>query len=215
MNEALDFYSKDVFEQVMSRCDEIRDISEQIAYLEWVIREHKQWCHNNGLSGKPPTFKITENELSSMDKFRIQQGARREQQRRFAKNIKSEIEYRRNLLRTQPDTGAKSKGKHESQAVAETITRNPDFTTARQVLAIHYLLQYCHASQASSADVARFIEFLTGKNYKNIYKRVCNPLGSRDKELNEDLRFVRSFFEKLGLTEIVKMINNEINSGSS
>jgi len=214
MNEALNFYSKDIFEQVMSRCDEIRDMSEQIAYLEWVIKEHKRWRRSNGLSGKPAPIKTRGDEILS-DKSQIQRDAHREKHRRFAKNIKSEIEYRRNLLRTQTDAGAKSKGKRESQAVAETITRNPEFTTARQVLAIHYLLQYCQASQTSSADVARFIEFLTGKNYKNIYKRVCNPLGSRDKELSEDLRFVRSFFEKLGLTEIVKMINNEISSGSS
>jgi hypothetical protein len=100
------------------------------------------------------------------------------------------------------------------EAQAELTNRNPEFTTARQVLAIHYLLKYSKVDQASNADVARFIEFLTGKNYKNIYKRVCNPLGSRDKELNEDLRFIRDFFEKLGLTEIVKMINNEINSVS-
>jgi hypothetical protein len=102
----------------------------------------------------------------------------------------------------------------EPQDESEAVTRNPDFTTARQVLAIHYLLKYSKADQASNADVARFIKFLTGKNYKNIYKRVCNPLSSRDKELTEDLRFVRDLFEKLRLTEIVKMINNEIKSGT-
>lgn len=96
----------------------------------------------------------------------------------------------------------------------EPTTRHAEFTTARQVLAIHYILEYCKVIKGNNADVARFIEFLTGKNYKNIYTRVCNPLGSRDKELNQDLRYVRDFFEKLGLTEIVKMINNEINSGS-
>ncbi|MFP5265563.1 MAG: hypothetical protein ACLGJB_27050 [Blastocatellia bacterium] len=107
-----------------------------------------------------------------------------------------------------------SESRKEPQAESEAVTRNPEFTTARQVLAIHYLLQYRQMTQATNADVARFIEFLTGKNNKNIYKRVCNPLGSRDKELTDDLRFIRAFFEKLGLTEIVKMINNEINSGS-
>jgi len=107
-----------------------------------------------------------------------------------------------------------SRSQKGSLIQSEAVTRNPDFTTARQVLAVHYLLRYCQVTQASNADVARFIEFLTGKNYKNIYKRVCNPLGSRDKELTEDLRFVRVFFEKLGMAEIVKMINNEMDSGS-
>lgn len=108
--------------------------------------------------------------------------------------------------------GESSKGIDETQLEDVAGRRNLEFTTARQVLAIHYLLNYCKATQVSNADIARFIVFLTGKNYKNVYKRVCNPLDSRNKELNEDLRFIRAFFEKLKMPEIVKMINNEIES---
>jgi hypothetical protein len=192
----------------MDHCDEIPDVIGQINYLERVLKEHKQWRLNEGISGKPKPIETKDDEiLSSNDEVRI--AALQEQQRRFARNLKSEIDYRKGLLSRSADVGARS---HEEPN--EATAMKAEFTTARQVLAIHYLLKYSKADRASNADIARFIEFLTSKNYKNIYKKVCNPLGSRDKELNEDLRFVRSFFEKLGLTEIVRMINNEISSGS-
>lgn len=208
MNESLNFHSKDILERVMSRCNEIADINGQINYLEWALKEHKRWRLKHGLSGKPAPIKMAGDRILT-DKAEARIAALKEQQRRIAKNLKSEISYRKGLLSRSTDASATTQ--QESNELSDSKT---EFTTARQVLAIHYLLKYCKAEQVSNADVARFIEFLTGKNYKNIYKRVGNPLGSRDKELNEDLRFVRSYFEKLGLSEIVKMINNEINNSS-
>jgi hypothetical protein len=96
-------------------------------------------------------------------------------------------------------------------------TKNPDFTTARQVLAVHYLLEYCKVRNVDNTVKARFIQFLTGKetgasHIKNttIYKRVAKPLGNDNKTLNADLNFIRTYFESLGLSEIAKMITNEI-----
>src|SRR5690349_24785285 len=89
----------------------------------------------------------------------------------------------------------------------ETRDSNPNFTTARQVLAIHYLLEYCQVKDVDKTRIARFIEFLTGKNYDNIYKAVRSPLASKKSNFRaEDLQFIRLFFEDLGLGEIVKMI---------
>lgn len=206
MNESFNFNSEDVLERVLSHCNEIPDTAEQIDYLEWVLKEHKQWRRSEGLAGKTAPINLRE---AQINKGLIQRKALSELHRRIAKNIETEIKYKKSLLKRQSDTS--SKNLHKSN---EQVTYSLEHTTARQVLAIHYLMKYCKTSQASNADVARFIEFLTSKNYKNIYKRVCNPLGSRDKELNEDLRFVRAFFEKLGLSEIVRMINNEINDSS-
>lgn len=88
---------------------------------------------------------------------------------------------------------------------------NPDFTTARQVLAVLYLLEYCQVKEVDKTQKARFIEFLTGKNYDNIYKAVRSPLASKVGNFRrEDLQFIRPFFENLGLVEIVKMINNQL-----
>ena len=88
--------------------------------------------------------------------------------------------------------------------------KNKEFTTARQVLAFHYILKYCQVKNVDNTEKARFIQFLTGKNYDNIYKRVQSPLSGTDKYITEDLKFVRVYFEKLGMKEVVKMITNEL-----
>ncbi len=40
------------------------------------------------------------------------------------------------------------------------------------------------------------------------------PLKHKDSEAKKDLEFVRAYFVKLGLSEIVKMIDNEIEGGN-
>lgn len=93
---------------------------------------------------------------------------------------------------------------------------NLDFTTARQVLAVHYLLEYCQVRGVDQTHKARFIEFLTNKSSKNIYDLVLNPLATKRKNFRrEDLQFIRPYFENLGLTEIVKMINNQLDKPDS
>lgn len=96
-------------------------------------------------------------------------------------------------------------------------TDKGEFTTARQVLAIHYLFEICQVKNVDNTAKARFIQFLTGKqtdakSIKNtsIYKRVLNPFSTDNKTLNSDLQYIRKYFEDLGLTEISKMITNEI-----
>jgi hypothetical protein len=104
----------------------------------------------------------------------------------------------------------------ETEVIPTTLTiednteKNKEFTTARQVLAIHYLLKYCQVKNVDDTEKARFVHFLTGKNLDNIYKKVQSPLGGANKYVAEDLKFVRGYFERLGMKEIVKMINNEI-----
>jgi hypothetical protein len=92
-----------------------------------------------------------------------------------------------------------------------------EFTTARQVLAIHYLLEYCKVPNIDNTAKARFIQFLTGResgasNIKDttIYKKVRKPLSTDNRTLNADLGFIRKYFEDLGLSEIAKAITNEI-----
>jgi hypothetical protein len=88
--------------------------------------------------------------------------------------------------------------------------KNKEYTTSRQVLAVHYLLKYCQVKNIDMTEKARFIQFLTGKNYDNIYKRVQSPLNGNDRHMSEDLKFVRGYFERLGMKEIAKMISNEL-----
>lgn len=92
----------------------------------------------------------------------------------------------------------------------EFSEKSKDFTTARQVLAVHYLLKYAQVKNVDKTEIARFIQFLTGKNYDNIYKKLQNPFKINDKYLKEDLRFIRDYFERLDMSEVVKMINGEM-----
>jgi hypothetical protein len=107
------------------------------------------------------------------------------------------------LSESQPEPGL-----NEATQIA-----NPDFTTARQVLAVHYLLEFCQVRGVDQTHKAKFAEFLTGKNYKNIYDLVRNPLTTKTGSFRRnDLKFIRPFFEDLGLVGIVKMIDNELST---
>ncbi|MCX6214556.1 hypothetical protein [Spirosoma sp.] len=93
----------------------------------------------------------------------------------------------------------------------ETPNHPPDHTTARQVLAMKFLLEYAKINVTNDKAAERFLHFLTGKSKENLYKLWRNPY---NKDLFtaevDDLRFIRKFFEELGAVEIVKAINNEI-----
>ena len=67
---------------------------------------------------------------------------------------------------------------------------NPEFTTSRQVLAVHYMFEYMNLERnhINKTDVARFIQFLTGKEANNpkientsIYKKWKKILSKEDK----------------------------------
>lgn len=98
-----------------------------------------------------------------------------------------------------------------------TLDKHPEFTTARQVLAMHYLFEYCQIKNVDNTAKARFVQFMTGKetgaksiSNTTIYKRVIKPLSTDNKTLKADLQYIRKYFEDLGLNEIAKMITNEI-----
>jgi hypothetical protein len=103
----------------------------------------------------------------------------------------------------------------------ELNTGNPEFTTSRQVLAMHYLFEHCNVVNVDTTEKARFIQFLTGREINaknigntNIYKKLKSPFPQSEKTLINDLQFIRTYFEKLGLIEIVSKINKEIGTKS-
>lgn len=104
---------------------------------------------------------------------------------------------------------------NETEFSPETIAKqNISFTTSRQVLAIYYLLNeidHKGINQIDKTNKAKFIEFLTGKNYNNIYKTLSNPFKGLDKKnpksfLN-DVEYIKMHFENLGLKSIIQKIN--------
>jgi hypothetical protein len=114
----------------------------------------------------------------------------------------------------------RNKIKKQKQALHKEITeeietnftdqKSSDFTTSRQILALHYMFKYMQVKNVDKTETARFFQFITGKSFDNIYKRVRDPLRENNKTLKSDLKYIREYFNKLEMLEIVKMINNEI-----
>ena len=107
------------------------------------------------------------------------------------------------------------------EVIDEIKETNKEFTTARQVLAITYLLNELNINRENTSltEIAKFIQFLTGRETKalkindtTIYKRVKQPLSKTDNAVEKDLQFIRPFFEKLGLQSIINKLNKEIGS---
>ena len=101
----------------------------------------------------------------------------------------------------------------------QEVSKNPAFTTSRQVLALYYLLNeidHKGMAQIDRTEKARFIEFLTGKNYDNIYSALSNPFKGLDKKNPKktliDLEYISQYFENLGLQSIVTKIKNDSNT---
>lgn len=100
----------------------------------------------------------------------------------------------------------------------ETVGRNKDFTTARQVLALHYLLKQLGINMVDSpSSIAKFIQFLTGREANanriqdtTIYKKVVKPFSLNDKTLKRDLEFLVPYFKEIGLAAVVKDIEDEM-----
>jgi hypothetical protein len=102
--------------------------------------------------------------------------------------------------------------------------RNSEFTTARQVLAVHTLFDAANANLDNKSAEVRLIEFLTGKNRDAIRTKLTeilergNPSDKRSKKAvprspksrREDLQFIKPFFERLGVSKIISAIDDEI-----
>lgn len=128
--------------------------------------------------------------------------------------VMSELIPNSNIL-----TIANNQAPYNVQSPAENESRKFESeienTMARQVLVMHFLLEYAQVRQVDAAVKARLIHFLTGKNGKNIYDAVRSPFATKTKEFRKkDLKAIRPIFEDLGLSEIVKMINNELEKPS-
>jgi hypothetical protein len=106
-----------------------------------------------------------------------------------------------------------SSDKTQSEAQGQPVNHSPEHTTARQVLAIYFLLQYTKTDCPNTAK-ADFIAFLTNKSRERIRQFLSGLYKSKNENYTKwekDMRYVRAHFEALGLTEIVKMIDNELN----
>ena len=99
----------------------------------------------------------------------------------------------------------------------EEPSKNKDFTTKRQVLAMYYLLNEvgCKTGSVDRTVQGRFIEFLTGKNYDRIYKTLSEPFKgleiTKNTSAKQDMQYIKDQFNNLGLNQIVNKITRDMN----
>lgn len=96
----------------------------------------------------------------------------------------------------------------------DAVLKNPEFTTARQVIAMHYIFEAIDIKGVDNSVKARFLQFLTNKNYKDIYDKIRtapNFAGS-DEQTRKDLEYVRDHFSKLKLRTFINLIDKDLDA---
>jgi len=84
----------------------------------------------------------------------------------------------------------------------------------QNLLAIHYLFEYLKVKNNKKAR-SRFASFLTGFSQNTLYNDSLNIHNKQDidgVEWEKDMEIVRDFFEDIGLAEITRMIENDLES---
>jgi hypothetical protein len=170
------------FDRVRKRLDRLPNIKERLEFLYKITAEFEQFSNN------PIGLPHLREEITS---------------KKFTRNCESEIQKLERTLALEQS----SREQGSSQSEIETTMRNPKFTTKRQVFVLYYMLKHLGLKNVDKTVQARFIEFLTGKNYKKIYDSVREVDDLIFIKGGEDARYVREWFEKLGLTEIVKELD--------
>ena len=92
----------------------------------------------------------------------------------------------------QKSTLFNEKGEFREIPLNEEISSpNDEFTMSRQVMAMYFLMKYLKIENVDNTNKARFIEFLTQKNYSNIYRKLRNPFEGNPKWVTKDLIYIR------------------------
>ncbi len=104
------------------------------------------------------------------------------------------------------------RSKSESNLLEENKQKHKDLTLDRAVLFFYYLFKYQKLS-FDNKQKAKVISFLTGysantleQQFSQIHKKANTNFSNYEK----DMQIVRNQFEILGLTEVTKMIDNDL-----
>ena len=123
----------------------------------------------------------------------------------------------RNIAKSQTQEQPRIQEQAQDQTQEEDVKPIPetDITLNRQFLALYYMLNELDSKAFSrnKAEIARFIQMLTGKSYDNIYKRTKNPVKDPSERTSaryqSDIQFLKESFHKLGLDNIVRKIEKD------
>lgn len=121
----------------------------------------------------------------------------------FAEKCDLEINKLKELerLNSKPEQGSKVINKHK------------DLTLDRATLFFSYLLTYSKA-KGPNTKKAEVISFLTGFSKNTINNKLSTLHSKADDnfvQYENDMKIVRKYFEKLGLSEIVEIIDRDLN----
>lgn len=120
--------------------------------------------------------------------------------------LKEERELEKMMAEIQEPKEESAKGK------TKDTQKHKDLTLDRAVLVFNYLFKFAQVN-SHNTEKSEFISFLTGFSKETIRQRLSNLHEKENNNRNlweKDLKIVRKYFESLGLTEIVKMIDNEL-----
>jgi hypothetical protein len=145
-----------------------------------------------------------------------------EEQQHFLERVEIllNINKQQYYLLTDPQGKAETESKEDS-SLSGKEEKNKAFTARRRALAIHYLDKHFKINPTGNKQpLAEFAHFLTGNTYDKIYKILRNPLSTNsdsvknkaEESLLEDLKYIRSYFVRLELPEVVKYIDKDISS---
>ncbi len=179
------------FNRVKQHIESLPDLKAKIKYLTEISTEYQQQDDFFDLARVPFDDKC---KLEMLKLLRLEN---------FEKTLK-------------PKTDSQARLKADAQSRDEVSPRNREFTMARQTLAMYFLLQYAKA-ECPNTDKADFIAFLTGKSRERIRQTLSHLYQTKEENYTKwekDMKYVRKHFEALGLSEVVKMIDNELSAES-
>jgi hypothetical protein len=141
----------------------------------------------------------------------------------FVEQCRDFLYYARTIiyLQLEPEAAGTEQIKLAMPAISEQPEpADKDFTKARQLLTIHYLLKAGWEIEPRSShpisDIVRFAHLLTGTKFtslqnSDLYKKYMQmPHFKTGEQLVADLKFIRPYFEQLHIEKAVQLIDDQI-----
>ena len=140
----------------------------------------------------------------------------------FVERCRDFLHYARAMiyLQMEPEAPGSEQIKLAVSATSEQPEPDKEFTKARQLLTIHYLLKAGWGIEPRSSHpvsaIVRFAHLLTGTKFTNLqnsdlYKKYTQiPHYKTGEQLITDLKFIRPYFEELHIVNAVQLIDEEI-----
>lgn len=128
------------------------------------------------------------------------------------KSCAEKCELEKKKFMDQLDLELKLRHRPKTQIRRAEEARAKGGTQYQVLLAIHYLLKYAK-SDAVNTEKAKFASFVTGFSEHTLRQQWSNIHSRKDQNPHNwerDMTMVRNFFDALGLPELVKLIDNEL-----